>query len=80
VELAERVGGRRWTLHLTDGSTLLLPADAEAEALDRGLEILAARRPVPSEIDLRVAGRPLARSPGSGGEKAPEAGVATGGI
>ena len=32
---AERVGGRRWTLHLKGGSALLLPPDAEGAALDR---------------------------------------------
>jgi cell division protein FtsQ len=31
-ELAERVGGRRWTLHLRDGLTTHLGADREAVA------------------------------------------------
>jgi cell division protein FtsQ len=80
VEIAERVGGRRWTLHLSGGSTLQLPAQGEAEAIERGLQIANTRGSARSEIDLRVPGRPLVRAPSTGGEKAPQDGVATGGI
>ena len=37
VKLAERVGGRRWRLHLADGGTIELPAAGEREALARAL-------------------------------------------
>jgi cell division protein FtsQ len=81
VELAERIGGRRWMLRLADGSTMQLPADGEAEALARGLLVAAARRPELSEIDLRVAGRTLVRQPEPDRENvSPAARVATGGI
>ena len=80
VEIGERVGGRRWTLHLSGGSTLQLPAQGEAEAIERGLQIAKTRGAARSEIDLRVPGRPLVRAPSTGGEKAPQDGVATGGI
>ena len=59
-EMAERVGGRRWTLHLKDGVTVHLGADREAVALaalsspdDLG-KFLTARNVV---VDLRVSGR-----------------------
>lgn len=80
VETAERVGRRRWRLHLSGGGSLQLPADGEAEAMDRGLQILAARKPAGGEIDLRVSGRALVRAPPDGKESAPQAAVATGGI
>jgi cell division protein FtsQ len=81
VELAERIGGRRWMLRLSDGSTLQLPADGEADALARGLLVAAARRPAVSEIDLRVAARTLVRVPEAGTEGVePVARVAAGGM
>lgn len=59
-EMAERVGGRRWTLHLKDAVVVHLGADREAASLaalsapdDLG-KLLAARNLI---IDLRVAGR-----------------------
>jgi cell division protein FtsQ len=75
VVLAERIGGRRWALHLADGSTLQLPASREAQALARGLLIAAARQAQPGEIDLRVTERTLVR------EQKPSAGerIAAGG-
>ena len=74
VELAERVGGRRWTLRLAGGTAVHLPADGEAEAL-RWLSPLAApglQRI--SEIDLRVPRRILVRERQDGGASAPRAG------
>ncbi|MEI9900120.1 MAG: cell division protein FtsQ/DivIB [Hyphomicrobium sp.] len=59
-EMAERVGTRRWTLHLKDGVVVHLGPDREAAALaalsspdDLG-KYLAARNVI---VDLRVAGR-----------------------
>lgn len=59
-EIAERVGGRRWTLHLKDGVVVHLGADREAVALaalsapDELGKLLTGRNMI---IDLRVAGR-----------------------
>lgn len=63
LDLAERVGQRRWTLHLVNGSTILLPADDEAQALGRAASLIAGRRI--REIDLRVPGRTLVRDAAS---------------
>jgi cell division protein FtsQ len=62
VELAERVGGRRWTLRLSNGAVIELPAEGVADALSRLPGLMeAARRTGANEIDLRVAGRALVR-------------------
>lgn len=59
-QMAERVGGRRWTLHLKDGVIVHLGADREAVALaalsspDELGKFLSARNVI---VDLRVAGR-----------------------
>jgi cell division protein FtsQ len=59
-EMAERVGDRRWTLHLKDGVVVHLGADREAVALaalsspDELGKFLTARNVI---IDLRVDGR-----------------------
>lgn len=59
-EMAERVGGRRWTLHLKDGVVVHLASGREAVALaalsaptELG-KLLGARDVI---VDLRVAGR-----------------------
>jgi cell division protein FtsQ len=86
VEVAERVGARRWRLRLADGGTIELPADdvAEIEALGRIQQLVdAAAGARAGEIDLRVPGRVLLRQPA--GERqvagqAPDAKIATGGI
>jgi cell division protein FtsQ len=61
VKLAERIGGRRWTLRLADGGTIELPASGESEALARALALARAGAARVSEIDLRVEGRTLLR-------------------
>lgn len=59
-QMAERVGDRRWTLHLKDGVTVHLGADREAQALaalsapDELGKFLTAQNVI---VDLRVAGR-----------------------
>jgi cell division protein FtsQ len=59
-EMAERVGERRWTLHLKDGVVVHLGSDREAVALaalsspDELGKFLTARNVI---VDLRVAGR-----------------------
>ncbi len=68
VKLAERVGGRRWRLHLADGGTIELPAAGEREALARALAraLALARYGIAqgSEIDLRADGHALLRKSG----------------
>jgi cell division protein FtsQ len=59
VEVAERVAGRRWTLHIAGGTTVDLPAEREDEALAQltrlnELGLGGARR-----IDLRAPARTL---------------------
>jgi cell division protein FtsQ len=81
VDVAERVGGRRWMLLLADGGIVQLPAHGEAEALGRALRVAGARGPEASEIDVRVAERTLVREPGGRRENSgPEARRVTGGI
>jgi hypothetical protein len=86
VELAERVGGRRWTLRLAGGGSIELPAEGEAEALAHAERLVDAVPARASEIDLRVASRTLLRDgPGRSrqaeqAEHAPDAQLVTGGI
>jgi cell division protein FtsQ len=63
VDVAERVGGRRWALRLADGGTVQLPARGAADALARALRVASARGPEAGEIDVRVPERTLARAP-----------------
>ncbi|HEY7084783.1 MAG TPA: FtsQ-type POTRA domain-containing protein [Hyphomicrobiaceae bacterium] len=63
VEIAERVGQRRWVLRLVDGGSVQLPAYGEAEAIARWLLIADARGPGAVEIDVRVKERTLVRAP-----------------
>jgi cell division protein FtsQ len=65
VEVAERFGERRWTLRLSDGTVIHLPADGEGQALARlaRMDVKAG-----SEIDLRLATRVLTRDRLSGGK------------
>ncbi len=65
IEIAERIGGRRWMLRLADGGTVQLPARGETEALARALRFAGARGPEASEIDVRVSARTLVREPES---------------
>jgi cell division protein FtsQ len=73
VELAERVGDRRWTLRLTGGTTVHLPADGEAAALARLARLIEAGLESAISIDLRVATRVLVRERRNGGEAEPGA-------
>jgi len=60
LELAERVSGRRWTLHLSGGTKLLLPADGIARALALATEGQPGRRLVDraaTTVDLRSQNR-----------------------
>ena len=65
VVKSERVGERRWTLHLKNNVTLHLPADREAPALELitatagGAKLLAARDRI---IDLRSGSRIAVRA------------------
>src|SRR5262249_32446156 len=63
VEVAERVGQRRWVLRLVDGGSVQLPATGEAEAIARWLSVAQARAPGAVEIDVRVRERTLVRAP-----------------
>ena len=63
VEVAERVGQRRWVLRLSDGGSVQLPAHGEADAIARWLRVAEARGPGAVEIDVRVKERTLVRAP-----------------
>lgn len=57
---AERIDGRRWSLHLADGPVVLLPSDGEAQALDRLVKDGVLKRVAAMSatlIDLRLADR-----------------------
>jgi cell division protein FtsQ len=80
VDVAERVGQRRWVLRLVDGGSVQLPAYGEAEAIARWLRAAEARGPGAVEIDVRVKERTLVRAPeGSKGTIEPAARKVAGG-
>jgi cell division protein FtsQ len=63
LEVAERVGGRRWTLRLSGAAAILLPADAGDATLARAAALVAAGYAGPGgSIDLRVADRTVLRA------------------
>lgn len=65
LQFAERVADRRWTLHLNDGTKVLLPADREAAALaalTSEAELQRLSRSSGVIVDLRSAGRTVWRS------------------
>lgn len=65
LALAERVAERRWTLHLDNGTQLLLPPDREAVVID-GLVSTAQLRGLVEQprriVDLRAPGRIAVRA------------------
>jgi cell division protein FtsQ len=61
VELAERVGSRRWVLRLTGGVVIHLPARGEAEALAWLAPLARTGFARVAEIDLRAARRAVVR-------------------
>lgn len=61
VHLAERVGARRWTLHLKGGISVQLPAAGVAEALAQLARLIAAGMQSVKYIDLRVSARVVVR-------------------
>ncbi len=70
VREAEWVGNRRWTLHMTDGATIHLPANGEASALIRLGAHSSLASPIgrgPLIVDLRSPDRISLRS--AGGER-----------
>jgi cell division protein FtsQ len=84
IDVAERVGGRRWTLRLLGGGAIDLPAEGLGEALSRAAALAVTTRETGhKDFDLRVAGRTLVRER-RGGEPptghAADAEVAAGGI
>jgi cell division protein FtsQ len=62
VRLAERVGGRRWRLHLAGGGAIELPASGESEALARAMVLARAGVARTGATDLRAEGRILLRT------------------
>ncbi len=73
LERAERIGGRRWTLHLRNGTVLQLPADREISALAMAAENSVVERGIRegnAVIDLRVLGRIAVRHAGPSGASA----------
>ncbi len=72
LEEAERVGGRRWTLHLSGGLIIHLPSDREAavlEMLASGGSLARLLEMQNSIIDLRAPGR-IAIRQGNGAQSA----------
>ena len=67
LEEAERVGDRRWTLHLTGGVTVHLPPDREAavlETLAKGGRLASLLDIENRIVDLRASGRVAVRDGG----------------
>lgn len=80
LQVAERVGERRWSLHLAGGSVVLLPSEDEAGALARADALRSVATGKAVEIDLRVPGRPILRDrPNDGALQSASAGQAQGG-
>lgn len=78
LDVAERVGGRRWTLRLSGGAAVHLPAEAYDEALAQASELVATGYAnADGSIDLRVANRTVLRAGKGGGETAARAGEAS---
>jgi cell division protein FtsQ len=61
VEVAERVDMRQWTLRLAGGTSALLPAEGEAEALAQLADLLDAGLAGAKSFYLRVPGKVLVR-------------------
>jgi cell division protein FtsQ len=61
VESAERMGTRRWTLHLAGGTGVELPAAGEAEALARLTHLFELGLDGAQRVDLRAPTRVLVR-------------------
>jgi cell division protein FtsQ len=59
IEVAERVAGRRWRLHMAGGSRVELPAEGALEALGRLARLYELGLGGATRIDLRVASRIL---------------------
>lgn len=78
VELAERVGERRWTLRLEGGTTVHLPAAGESEALARLARLIEAGLESVNYIDLRMSTRVLVREYREGGKIEPGAAAPAG--
>ncbi len=73
VARAERIGGRRWSLVLTNGSRLELAADREVEGLEQiahNTELRRALSGPPMIADVRTAGRLTLRHAALGRERA----------
>ena len=59
---AERIGGRRWTLHLHGGMKVHLPSGGEAGAMTQLQSLLQSKLdPKVTEVDLRLPGRMAVR-------------------
>jgi cell division protein FtsQ len=72
VEVAERVAGRRWRLHMAGGTRVDLPAEGAAEALGRLAHLYELGLGGARRIDLRVPARILVGLDGaSTAERAP---------
>ena len=71
LDVAVRIGERRWTLLLTGGGAIHLPAEGEADALERAAALAAAGFMPAGELDLRVAGRTLLQAGNDNPARAP---------
>ncbi|NJO23390.1 MAG: cell division protein FtsQ [Sphingomonadales bacterium] len=64
VDIAERVGRRRWTLRFASGAVVQLPADGQADAIDRLADLQTRQHVLEGsalQIDLRLAHRTVVR-------------------
>jgi cell division protein FtsQ len=59
VEVAERVAGRRWTLHMAGGTSVDLPAERAIDALGHLARLYELGLGGAKRIDLRVSSRTL---------------------
>ncbi len=62
LDRAERVSGRRWTLHLMNGTQVLLPADNPSAALTRAASGRSGTRPIDrasAVVDVRSPARTI---------------------
>ncbi len=65
VDIADRVSKRRWTLKFVSGAMVHLPADGEAEAIDRLADLQIREKVLDGSalhVDLRLAHRTVVRA------------------
>lgn len=69
IDIADRVGRRRWTLRFVSGAVVQLPADGQADAIDRLADLQVHQHVLdgrPLHVDLRLAHRTVVRAAADG--------------